>query len=566
MSKVKYAFYETPAGYKVTGGTSTQFLKADGTRDSNTYSLSNHTHTFASLTSKPTTVSGYGITDAISVDPTGALNNVSTTTPANWRNKVWFDYNWAGEGVVGSVISFSGLPNSSYAVELFGNYGDGNIFGLRTRNGDTNQWNSPKFIWHTGNLSPVTTNTAQFITGHKIFQGVGNEEYHNSGLEIRQYNTSTNPTLGFHHATNGYAGTIRLKPNTFEFQNAANQFITLRASGYVVSGANNTGFLKAGGAVDYTAYAINNGLVNWTASARGLELNQAIQNQTLNNLGQTVSLQDATQGHTAGILNNSGIAAGNPTDNWYHRIKMLHPNTAGYYTEIAVQMTGGSTMWFKTLEAGTIRNAATIPSGWIQVVDNLNDQVVRGVKEFDNTVKFNRQIEIYDNAEDAYGTLNLSDSIYLLHDAYNRIALGLEEGSIITHKGGLYFHNNTSFRNYTFPNKNGTVALTSDLPTTVTKTITASTYTVRPDDKDNLIIFTANTVVVTVNNSSLTGDASAVQFEFLGTGTLTCVGSGAQILVNKNRSPVSDGINSTMVLQRLTTEGTSKFKLYGELV
>jgi hypothetical protein len=43
------------------------FVKANGTvisYDNNTYSLSNHVHTFASLTSKPTTIAGYGITDA----------------------------------------------------------------------------------------------------------------------------------------------------------------------------------------------------------------------------------------------------------------------------------------------------------------------------------------------------------------------------------------------------------------------------------------------------------------------------------------------------------------------
>lgn len=60
------------AGFIKTGGTSSQFLKADGTVDSNTYSKSNHTHTFASLTSKPTTLAGYGITET-----DGYLNKIS---------------------------------------------------------------------------------------------------------------------------------------------------------------------------------------------------------------------------------------------------------------------------------------------------------------------------------------------------------------------------------------------------------------------------------------------------------------------------------------------------------
>lgn len=63
--------YITPAGeikapkFTKIGGTSSQFLKADGSVDTNAYALASHAHTFASLTSKPTTLSGYGITDAI---------------------------------------------------------------------------------------------------------------------------------------------------------------------------------------------------------------------------------------------------------------------------------------------------------------------------------------------------------------------------------------------------------------------------------------------------------------------------------------------------------------------
>lgn len=57
------------------GGTSTQFLMADGSVDTygttaGTVAEGNHTHTFASITSKPTTLSGYGITDGIKLDDT----------------------------------------------------------------------------------------------------------------------------------------------------------------------------------------------------------------------------------------------------------------------------------------------------------------------------------------------------------------------------------------------------------------------------------------------------------------------------------------------------------------
>ena len=75
-------YFESSQGFKKTGGTSNQFLMADG--NTNTYGTTagtvaegNHTHTFTSITSKPTTLSGYGITDGINT------SDVVTTATAN---------------------------------------------------------------------------------------------------------------------------------------------------------------------------------------------------------------------------------------------------------------------------------------------------------------------------------------------------------------------------------------------------------------------------------------------------------------------------------------------------
>ena len=37
MSDIKYSWYVTSKGYKIVNGTASQFLKADGSVDSNTY-------------------------------------------------------------------------------------------------------------------------------------------------------------------------------------------------------------------------------------------------------------------------------------------------------------------------------------------------------------------------------------------------------------------------------------------------------------------------------------------------------------------------------------------------
>ncbi|WP_294265146.1 pyocin knob domain-containing protein [uncultured Chryseobacterium sp.] len=84
-----------------------------------------------------------------SIDLGDAINNGSSTR----TNKSWFDYDWAGTGQRGSIINFSGL-NGNYSTELFGSYDVPNNIGIRTRNGDTNKWNSAKWLWHSGNFNP----------------------------------------------------------------------------------------------------------------------------------------------------------------------------------------------------------------------------------------------------------------------------------------------------------------------------------------------------------------------------------------------------------------------------
>ena len=67
---------------------STSFIKMTGVNifslDTNAYSLSSHTHTFASLTSKPTTFSGYGISDTF-VNLNTAINDATLITTADSR-------------------------------------------------------------------------------------------------------------------------------------------------------------------------------------------------------------------------------------------------------------------------------------------------------------------------------------------------------------------------------------------------------------------------------------------------------------------------------------------------
>jgi hypothetical protein len=135
----------------------------------------------------------------------------------------------------------------------------------------------------------------------------------------------------------------------------------------------------------------------WSSASRGLVYNPFIAGKTFNASGATY-LQDATYGSVSGVLNSSGIAQGNPSDTWYHRIKMLHDNSAGYYTEIAVQMTGGNGMHYKRYEGG-------VDQGWIKVWDNSNfnpdnyvtltgnPQTITSPKTFNTNVTINGNLQ-----------------------------------------------------------------------------------------------------------------------------------------------------------------------------
>lgn len=74
-------------------------------------------------------------------------------------------------------------------------------------------------------------------------------------------------------------------------------------------------------------------------------------------------LLDATYGSYGGILQDSN--KGPVSGSWSNRIKILHNNSTGYYTELAQAMTGTAGLWHR-------RNAAGTVSEWTPVIDKAN--------------------------------------------------------------------------------------------------------------------------------------------------------------------------------------------------
>lgn len=74
-------------------------------------------------------------------------------------------------------------------------------------------------------------------------------------------------------------------------------------------------------------------------------------------------LLGATYGSYGGILQDS--SKGPVSGSWSNRIKILHNNSTGYYTELAQNFTGTAGLWHRRNVAGTI-------SEWTPVIDNAN--------------------------------------------------------------------------------------------------------------------------------------------------------------------------------------------------
>lgn len=74
-------------------------------------------------------------------------------------------------------------------------------------------------------------------------------------------------------------------------------------------------------------------------------------------------LLNATYGSYGGILQDSN--KGPVSGSWSNRIKILHNNSTGYYTELAQNFTGTAGLWHRRNVAGTV-------SKWTPVIDNAN--------------------------------------------------------------------------------------------------------------------------------------------------------------------------------------------------
>lgn len=170
---------------------------------------------FANLSSKPTTLAGYGITDFTSHNNSTPINSANTTVNAI--------------GYTNSVSLFGqndgGLINIAYSTalqsQIFQDFRTGQI-ALRGKNNGT--WTDWRTVWDSVNLSPVTLDTAQTITAQKTFS---------DGDAVYGLTAKPSIILGGDNTTN--AGAIKLWGNT------AGAYGLLQATGVDMELSHNSG-------------------------------------------------------------------------------------------------------------------------------------------------------------------------------------------------------------------------------------------------------------------------------------------------------------------------------------
>ena len=101
------------------------------------------------------TVSGDLQCDNVVAERKNRYRDTDGTTVDDARNEVSFDYNTAGSGIIGPILSIATL-GGGYKMQLQGSYiNDGNAFAIRTRNDDTDTkaWNPWRTLLHSGNVA-----------------------------------------------------------------------------------------------------------------------------------------------------------------------------------------------------------------------------------------------------------------------------------------------------------------------------------------------------------------------------------------------------------------------------
>ena len=116
---------QAAGSYLTTTGTAADSSKLGGQLPS-AFAAASHTHAFSSLTSKPTTLSGYGITDAATSSHVHTLDSLSNTTITSidsgevlrYNGTAWVNATLAEAGIqaAGSYLTTTGTAAGAHSI------------------------------------------------------------------------------------------------------------------------------------------------------------------------------------------------------------------------------------------------------------------------------------------------------------------------------------------------------------------------------------------------------------------------------------------------------------------
>ena len=223
-----------------------------------------HTHTFASLTSKPTTISGYGITDAYTKAENDASylkltgGTVTGTTAFTGSSTLRVYGNNTGIANVGYIPFYEsngtvrqgyiGFPSASHSNFIIRNDVADTYLGLGEGGGINDllyfQGGGSKTVWHSGNDGAGSRLDANFYQGYDLSAagnrwGVMAEVRSDGVMNVGKY-------LDFHNtdATTGLDGRITLTAtNRFSFSSGeitANKYESSALTSNTATSTNNT--------------------------------------------------------------------------------------------------------------------------------------------------------------------------------------------------------------------------------------------------------------------------------------------------------------------------------------
>jgi len=306
------------------------------------YSLTAHTHTFASLTSRPTTLAGYAISDAYT--NTQIDNVFSGATVASGYNKSNWDtaFSWGSptlQNVTGKgntttlAITTAGITSTGVA-----NFNGVTSFILPTGSTTTNNT-----IWLGSAGSTASTNNVVSslgtLTDVSLTSPTNNQALTYNSTSGKWVNSTVVTDLSSYSTTAQADAKYYLATNP-------NSFITLTALTFT-NILNKPTTLAGYGITD--ALGINSNAVSATLTDKW-KLN-------------TTGLQAANFGDYGGIIQDSTTGPVNGI--WYNKIKILHNNSAGYFTELAMSFTSTRGVYHRRNDAGTI-------SAWATFLDSDN--------------------------------------------------------------------------------------------------------------------------------------------------------------------------------------------------